>query len=100
MSERGKRWKNMGRYGSVGIELIISMLLGFYGGRWLDQRFGGGKGWLTLLGFVVGVYAGFRQLFRVGQQMNRDAEREEREERARRVASDEESSRTGRKHDE
>ena len=74
-------WKEYGRYGSVGIELVLSILIGFYGGRWLDTRFGGGRGWLTLVGFVVGVYAGFRQIFRASKEIERAADETDRDER-------------------
>ena len=71
-----KPWKSYGRYGSLGIELILSIAVGYYGGRWLDGKFGSAP-WLALLGFAVGLYAGFRQIFRVGRQMNAEAERED-----------------------
>ena len=62
-----KPWKAYGRYGSLGIELIVSMAIGYYGGRWLDGQFG--TRWLAGLGFLLGVYAGFRQIFRAAQRM-------------------------------
>ncbi len=73
-------WKDYGRYGSVGIELILSMAVGYYGGRWLDQRFGA-HGWLTLAGFLAGVVVGFRNLFRAASFMQRDIQRAERKQR-------------------
>ena len=73
-------WKQYGRYGSVGIELILSMAIGYYGGRWLDTKLGA-HGWLTWVGFAVGVYAGFRSLFLTAKKMQRDIEAEERAER-------------------
>jgi hypothetical protein len=72
-------FKQYGRYGSVGIELILSMILGYLGGRWLDGRLG--THWITWLGAAVGVYAGFRTLFVTARKMQRDIEQEEREER-------------------
>lgn len=64
-------------YSTVGIELVLSVLVGLFGGRWLDQRLGTG-GALAMLGFVVGTLAGFRSLWRAAQRMQRDAEREAR----------------------
>jgi hypothetical protein len=81
MSAMSKPWREYGRYGTVGIELVLSILVGYYAGHWADQRWAGGHGWLTFFGVAVGVYAGFRQLFRAGAQMMRDAEREEKAER-------------------
>ena len=74
-------WKQYGRYGSVGIELLASMALGYYGGRWLDHKLGT-HGWLTWIGFAVGIYAGFRSLFMTAKKMQRDIEAEERAERS------------------
>ena len=77
-----KPWKQYGRYGSLGIELILSMAVGYYVGRWADGRLGSTP-WLSLLGFLIGIYAGFRQIFRAAKRMTADAEREEQEERRR-----------------
>jgi len=73
-------FKEYGRYGSVGLELLLSMAVGYYGGRWIDGRFGG-HGWLTLAGFLAGVVVGFRAIFQVGKHMQRDIERAERRDR-------------------
>jgi F0F1-type ATP synthase assembly protein I len=64
---------------SIGIELVVSVILGLVAGAWLDRRFGTGP-WLTLLGIVVGSAAGFRSLL---QYTRRAAAREEREDRER-----------------
>ena len=52
-----------------GTQLAISVLLGFYGGHWLDGRLGWAP-WLTLagaaLGVFVGLYAYFSWFFRRG----------------------------------
>jgi ATP synthase protein I len=70
-------WKDFGRYGTVGIELIVSMAIGYYGGRAIDARIGG-RGWLTFVGFLAGVAVGFRSIFATARLMQRDIEREER----------------------
>lgn len=74
-----KGMKSVGRYGSLGLELLLSMAVGYYGGAWLDKKLG--TRWLALVGFLVGCYAGFRTLFRAAKQMTRDIEREEKLER-------------------
>jgi hypothetical protein len=74
-------WKEYGRYGSVGIEIVASILLGYYAGHWADGKIGGGRGWLTALGSIVGVYAGFRAIFSAAKHMTADIERAERRER-------------------
>ncbi len=72
--------KDLGRYGSVGVELIVSMGLGYYGGRWLDARWGTG-GWLTGIGALLGVVLGFYSIWRTSQAMGREIDRTERQER-------------------
>jgi F0F1-type ATP synthase assembly protein I len=73
-----KPWKQYGRYGSLGIELILSMAVGYYVGRWIDTK-AGTTPWLSLVGFLIGIYAGFRQIFRVAKRMTAEAEREDEE---------------------
>jgi len=70
-----KGMKAFGRYGSVGFELIGSIAVGYYLGRWLDGKFG--THWIAFVGFLLGVYTGFRALFRVAKTMQRDIERDE-----------------------
>lgn len=73
----------MGTYGTVGLELALSIMLGLFVGRWLDEKFGTGN-WLTIIGVGYGVAAGVRALYRAAKQATREAEeldRKEREER-------------------
>jgi hypothetical protein len=81
MAASKKPWKAYGRYGGVGIELVLSILVGYYAGQWADLRWAGGRGWLSGIGFVLGVVAGFRLLFKTAAQMQRDVEEAERQER-------------------
>lgn len=76
---QSKGMKSFGRYGAVGFELLLSIAVGYYLGRWLDGKFG--THWIAFVGFLLGCYAGFRSLFRTAQQMQRDIEREEKLER-------------------
>lgn len=73
----------MGTYGTVGLELALSIILGLFVGRWLDAKFGT-EPWLTIIGVGYGVAAGVRALYRAAKLATRDAEeldRKEREER-------------------
>ena len=63
-------------YSTVGLELALSVLFGLLGGQWLDGKFG--TSYLVLVGFALGVFAGFRAVWRAAQRMKRDAEAEER----------------------
>ena len=68
--------KAYGKYGSIGFELVVSMAVGYLIGKWLDPTFGG-KGYVTALFSVAGVYAGFRSLFKAAKTMQADIEKEE-----------------------
>jgi hypothetical protein len=70
-------WKDIGRYGSVGIEFVLTILLLSGLGYWLDSRYWGGHGWGLGAGFVLGVAVAFRNLVRTASQMQRDIERAE-----------------------
>ena len=71
-----KGMKSFGRYGSLGVELLGSIAVGYYGGAWLDKRFA--THWIAFAGFLLGCYAGFRALFKAAKTMQRDIENDER----------------------
>jgi ATP synthase protein I len=73
-------WRGVGRYSTVGLEFALSVLIGLFAGRWLDQKLGTG-GWLTVIGLGFGVAAGYRTIYRALKQANQEAEKQEREER-------------------
>jgi hypothetical protein len=69
-------WRDIGRYGSVGIEFLLTILIVSWLGHWLDGRVslhGYGLG----VGFLLGVAVAFRNLVRTAQGMQRDIERAE-----------------------
>src|SRR5215510_2262374 len=72
--------KGLGDYGTVGLELVLSILVGFFGGRWLDGKLGT-HGWLTMIGFLLGTFAGFRGLYRAAVKMRKETETEDERER-------------------
>jgi hypothetical protein len=67
-------WKEIGRYGSAGIELVVTILLVAWLGFWLDGRYWGNRGWGTAAGFFLGMVVGFRNLFRTASRMQKDIE--------------------------
>ncbi len=73
--------KSFGTYGALGIELLLSMGVGYYGGGWIDRK--AGTHVFAAIGFLLGGYAGFRALFRAAKRMERDIDREDRLARAR-----------------
>ena len=74
-----KGMKAFGKYGSLGFELLGSIAVGYYLGRFLDRKLD--THWIAFVGFLLGCYAGFRALFKAAKRMQRDIENEERLER-------------------
>jgi len=58
------------RYANIGIEMVVSVLIGAFGGYGLDYLFHT-KPWLMIVGFILGSVAGFRSLFRLLEQENK-----------------------------
>jgi len=72
-----KPWNELGRYGGVGIELVVAILLLAGIGHWLDGRYWGGRDWGMSAGFLLGVAVGVRNLVRIAHRMQGDIERAE-----------------------
>ncbi len=70
-------WKELGRYGGVGIELVLAILILSAIGHWLDQRYWRGHDWGMMTGFFLGIAVGVRNLVRTAQRMQRDIEEAE-----------------------
>lgn len=75
-----KNWKGLGSYSTVGLDLALSILVGLFGGRWLDQKLGT-RGWLTMVGLGFGIAAGARSVWRALERANREAEAEAQKDR-------------------
>lgn len=59
-----RRWlRQIGVLSTVGLTLVVSTVLGLAGGYYLD-RWLGSSPWLTLIGLLFGIAAGFVNLFR------------------------------------
>jgi ATP synthase protein I len=69
-------YRSLAAYGTLGLEFVISVVLGLFGGRWLDQKFGTAGGW-TAAGLVLGAVMGFRAIWRVAKRAERDVGRDE-----------------------
>src|SRR4051812_555972 len=55
---------------SIGIESVVSVLLGLAAGYWLDKKLGTSP-WFTLVGIVLGFAAGLRSLIGMVQRNER-----------------------------
>jgi len=78
-----QNWKGLAGPGTVGLEVVLSIALGLFGGAWLDKKFSTAP-WLTVIGLAYGVAAAGRAIYRALKRANReleDLERKEREER-------------------
>lgn len=78
-----QNWKGIANYATVGLEFGLSLLVGLFLGRWLDQKLGT-EHWLTFIGAGFGIAAGYRAIYRAAKAANRDAEREASEQRKQR----------------
>jgi hypothetical protein len=67
-------WNELGRYGGVGIDLVIAILLLGGIGHWLDGRYWPGHDRGMLVGGLLGVAVGIRNLVAAARRMQRDIE--------------------------
>lgn len=71
-------YKAVGSWGTLGLEIVLSIMFGFFGGRWLDGKLGTDP-YLGLLGFFFGLGAAGKSLLRTMKEMKAVTEREEKE---------------------
>lgn len=64
LSDRDSFMMAFGIYGALGFQLVAAILIGVFGGQWLDKKFGTDP-WLMMLGLFLGAGAGFYNLFRI-----------------------------------
>ena len=64
-------WKALGELSTVGLTLVLATVIGLAGGYYLD-RWLGTSPWLTLIGLLFGIAAGFVNLFRSVKRAERD----------------------------
>jgi ATP synthase protein I len=58
-------------YSYLGIFFGVAICIGYFGGRWLDMRWHTTP-WLQIVGLLVGVAAGFNELYRLSKQYKRE----------------------------
>ncbi len=64
-------WKSIGDLASIGITLVVATCIGLAGGYFADQWLGTTP-WLTLIGLLLGIAAGFVNLFRSVNAVERE----------------------------
>lgn len=69
--ERKRLVGDLRLYGSLGIEMAASVLIGTFIGYLIDKWLGT-LPWILIIGFVFGAAAGFRNLYRFISREDRD----------------------------
>lgn len=69
--EQKRMMKQAGRYSFIGIEFGVSVVIGYFVGSWLDEKFGSSP-WLTLLFILFGLASASRDLFRLARRYKRE----------------------------
>ena len=60
-------------FATIGLEMGVSVFVGWYMGQWLDGRFET-RPWLMVTFVLLGLFSGFRSLFRLAMRAAKDAE--------------------------
>ena len=66
-------WKALGELSTIGLALVIATVIGLAGGYYLD-RWLGTSPWLTLIGLLFGIAAGFVNLFRAVKRAEKNVD--------------------------
>lgn len=53
-------------FAASGVVLVVSICVGYFGGGWLDGRFGTDP-YIRYAGLIFGIIAGFRNLFQLAR---------------------------------
>jgi ATP synthase protein I len=69
-------WRTAAITGSAGLEIAVSILIGYYGGRYLDGKFGTAP-WLAWIGFAAGVGSAVKAVLRLVRSYQRTIKKEE-----------------------
>lgn len=72
--EGRKQLQVAARFASAGLELALAIVVGYFGGRFLDGWLGTAP-YLAYAGLILGIVAGFRNLFQLARRAQRQAER-------------------------
>jgi ATP synthase protein I len=73
MGEPANKFRKYLRFSTVGLELGLSVIVGLLIGQYLDEKFGT-EPWLLLLFLIFGMAAGFRSIFRLLKDLDKNRE--------------------------
>ena len=74
--EQREQLKQVGSLSTIGLEISLSIALGYFGGRWLDKKLGT-EPWLEWIGLGFGLAASALSLYRVVRRAQRMMEEED-----------------------
>jgi ATP synthase protein I len=57
-------------FAASGVVLVVSICVGYFGGGWLDDKFGTAP-YVRYAGLIFGIIAGFRNLFQLARMRAR-----------------------------
>lgn len=76
MRENQRKWiRNAGLASTIGIMLVVSTVIGYAFGSWLDRVFGTDP-WLMLLFTLMGITAGFIEMFRIVLRISKEEDKD------------------------
>ena len=71
-----EHWVLLATASSMGISMVLATLIGLGIGYYLDHKvFPGAKPWLTIIFLVLGIIAGFRNLYVLGKRAQRKSDK-------------------------
>ncbi len=76
MGMLGANLRATGGYATVGMDIVLSIIFGFFGGRWLDGKFGT-EPYLAIIGLAFGLAAAVRFLYRATRRAKREMDRDD-----------------------
>ncbi len=68
--KKGEVIRYLGVASTVGINMVVSTFVGFALGYWVLDRYFNSYPWFTLLLTALGIFAGFKYLFRIAKKAN------------------------------
>lgn len=74
-----EQYKAVGSFSTLGLEIVLCVMLGFFGGRWVDAKLHT-EPYLAVIGFFFGLAAAANGVRRALNEMKAIDAREEREE--------------------
>jgi F0F1-type ATP synthase assembly protein I len=80
LGQRRSWARGFGSFLTMGLQLALTVVIFFFLGRWLDEKFDT-RPWLMMAGLVIGTVGGFINFIRTAASMGKQADHEA-EERA------------------